>query len=121
MGLTVDTGERLKSLHDTTSTFGKFKIVAKFFVTNMAEAEKHCFKELKNFRVDPNREFFKGNEKEIINTVRKVVSNYKSLPADVFPKYPETNPETKKTSYELEEQVKKIRENNQREKANKKR
>jgi acyl carrier protein len=74
----------------------------------MAEAEKHCLKELKNFRVDPNREFFKGNEKEIINTVRKVISNYKSLPADVFPKYPETNPETKKISYELEEQVKKI-------------
>ena len=64
-------------LNKETSNIGQFEQVAIFPVSDMAEAEAHCHRALKQFRVQNNKEFFKCKQNEIICIVKNVVSSYK--------------------------------------------
>ncbi|SVD36957.1 uncharacterized protein METZ01_LOCUS389811 [marine metagenome] len=83
VGYTSDLKSRLSKLNSETGSYGKFEQIAKFFVTDMEAAERECHTELEDYRKQDNREFFQGNQKEIINIVKNIISNYK--PVDELP------------------------------------
>ena len=83
VGYTSDVKLRLSQLNSETGSYGKFEQIAKFFVTDMEAAERECHEELEDYRKQDNREFFQGNQKEIVNIVKNIISNYK--PVDEFP------------------------------------
>ena len=85
VGYTSDLKSRLSKLNSETGSYGKFEQIAKFFVTDMEAAERECHEELEDYRKQDNREFFQGNQKEIINIVKNIISNYK--PVDELPEY----------------------------------
>ena len=89
VGYSYDPERRCDDLTKETSNIGKFETVALFPVSDMARAEKECHKELSKlgFRFQKGKEFFKGNLKEIISIVEKVVSNYR--PENVVPEIKE--------------------------------
>ena len=59
VGRTHDLDRRLDDFNKETSNIGQFEQVAIFPVSDMAEAEAHCHRELKQFRIQNNKEFFK--------------------------------------------------------------
>ena len=79
VGETYDLDRRLADLNNETSNIGQFKKVALFPVSDTARAEKECHKELGGFRFERDKEFFKGNLKEILSIFENVVSNYKPV------------------------------------------
>ena len=83
VGYSYDPERRCDDLTKETSNIGKFEKVALFPVSDMARAEKECHRELSRFRVHKGKEFFEGNQSEIVNIVKNVVLNYK--PVDEFP------------------------------------
>ena len=85
VGYTSDVKLRLSQLNSETGSYGKFDKIAKFFVTDMEAAERECHEELEDYRKQDNREFFQGNQKEIVNIVKDIISNYK--PVDELPEY----------------------------------
>ena len=85
VGYTSDVKLRLSQLNSETGSYGKFEQIAKFFVTDMEAAERECHEELEDYRKQDNREFFQGNQKEIVNIVKNIISNYK--PVDELPEY----------------------------------
>ena len=87
VGYSYDPERRCDDLTKETSNIGKFETVALFPVSDMARAEKECHKELRRYRFEKGKEFFKGNLKEIISIVEKVVSNYR--PENVVPEIKE--------------------------------
>ena len=87
VGYSYDPERRCDDLTKEPSNIGKFETVALFPVSDMARAEKECHKELRRYRFQKGKEFFKGNLKEIISIVEKVVSNYR--PENVVPEIKE--------------------------------
>ena len=87
VGYSYDPERRCDDLTKETSNIGKFERVALFPVSDMARAEKECHKELRRYRFEKGKEFFKGNLKEIISIVEKVVSKYR--PENVLPEIKE--------------------------------
>ena len=83
VGETFDLDKRIAELDSETSNVGNFEKVAIFSVSDTARAEKECHRELSRFRVHKGKEFFEGNQSEIVNIVLNVVLNYK--PVDEFP------------------------------------
>ena len=79
VGETYDPDRRLADLNNETSNIGEFKKVAVFPVSDTVRAEKECFKELARFRIQDNREFFRGSQSEIISIVKNVASKYKPV------------------------------------------
>ena len=83
VGQTYDLDKRITELDRETSNVGNFKKVAIFPVSDTARAEKECHRALSRFRVHTRKEFFEGNQSEIISIVKNVVSNYK--PKNEYP------------------------------------
>jgi hypothetical protein len=77
IGETYDLDKRKAELERETSNVGNFKTVATFPVSNTKRAEKECHRALSRFRVHPRKEFFEGNQSEIISIVENIVSKYK--------------------------------------------
>lgn len=77
IGRTNDLDQRLKDLNGETSNLGKFKAVAFFPVSDTVKAETDVHKALQQFRIQNNKEFFKGNQFKIIKIVQSIVSKYK--------------------------------------------
>ena len=68
--------ERLKQLNSETGLLGKFEVFATFVVDDIDKAEKECHKNLKDFRIQNNREFFEVDFINILFSVRKSISKY---------------------------------------------
>ena len=79
VGETYDPDRRLADLNNETSNIGEFKKLAVFPISDTVRAEKECFKELARFRIQDNREFFRGSQSEIISIVKNVASKYKPV------------------------------------------
>jgi TPR repeat protein len=77
VGRTYDLERRLNELNGETSNIGKFVAVAYYPVSDMAKAETDTHKALQQFRIQNNKEFFEGNQLEIIKIVESIVSKYK--------------------------------------------
>jgi hypothetical protein len=76
IGRTHKLNQRLKELNGETSNIGQFKAVAFFHVSDTVKAEDDVHKALQQFRIQGNREFFKGDQSEIINIVQSIVAKY---------------------------------------------
>ena len=68
--------ERMKELTSDTSNVGKYEQVGYVVVNDIDFVEKEVFKKLADYRVQPNREFFKCNLSEIISAIRNESRNY---------------------------------------------
>jgi hypothetical protein len=77
IGCTTKTArERAEELSKTTSIPTSFKVELSFFVYNTIEAEKLMHEELKAYRVNPNKEFFKADLNLIEQASSCLYNNY---------------------------------------------
>ena len=77
VGKTIDLDERMKRINRTDASFGKFEVVDQFSVSDISAAEAKCHEILAKYRIQEQREFFKGKKSDIINTVKDITSEYK--------------------------------------------
>ena len=65
--------ERMAELTADTSNIGTYTAKAAFVVTDVDAAEKACHRRLKRYRVQPNREFFKLELRQLVTAVEEEV------------------------------------------------
>ena len=71
---TVD--ERINELNKDTSLIGKFNIISVFYVNDIDDAESDCHKKLDAYRIQNNREFFKGKKETIVSKTKSILEKY---------------------------------------------
>jgi len=68
--------ERMVELNSATGVIGKFDPVAFFAVNDIDSAEAKCHLVLRDYRVQPDREFFEIERDRLIEIVRDVANQY---------------------------------------------
>ncbi len=68
---TVD--ERINELNKDTSLIVKFTVISVFYVSDIDDAESDCHTQLDEYRIQSNREFFKGKKESIVSKTKKTL------------------------------------------------
>jgi len=67
---------KINELNKDTSLIGKFNIISVFYVSDIDDAESDCHAELDEYRIQSNREFFKGKKESIVSKTKRTLEKY---------------------------------------------
>ncbi len=96
--------ERMKELTSETSNLGKYEAIGSVVVNDIDQAEKECHLRLRNYRIQPNREFFKIPLSTLVDAIRAATEPY--LVKDELPETMRTSNEVQMDDLFREEQSK---------------
>jgi hypothetical protein len=96
--------ERMKELTSETSNLGEYAVVGSVVVNDIDQAEKECHLRLKNYRIQPNREFFKISLSILVDVIRAATESY--LVKDELPEKMRTSDKVQMDDIFREEQSK---------------
>ena len=68
--------ERMRELTSETSNLGEYKAIGFVVVNDIDQAEKECHLRLRNYRIQPNREFFKIPLSTLVDAIRAATEPY---------------------------------------------